>query len=252
MSGFDAFSGPTAAAIWKLPMPLRYTRDSRLHLTCGGAGRIRRPGVVVHRRAGSRPTTQRGRPVLDPADTWLSLGAALSPWDLTAVADRLVTGTLTTAPLSSVAELTERLAKAGRFPGVTNVRAALMDVRFGAWSRPETLLRLLLLRAGLPELDLNVPIALEDGRTAYPDLAWPQFRIAIEYDGRLHDASGQKHSDADRHERVTDIGWWVVRVRAQELFDEPSAVVGRMMRRLTTRGAELSAVQWARMPRFEP
>ena len=113
-------------------------------------------------------------------------------------------------------------------------------------------MRLLLVRAGLPEPTLNAPVALLDGGFAYPDLAWPEYRVAIEYDGRWHDEPGQRAADSERHERLVDAGWLVVHVRSDDLFDRPSAVVARIVSRLRDRGFTLGkSVQWARMPRFE-
>lgn len=213
---------------------------------------MRRPGIVASRRSGLRELVVDGIPVLDPASTWVSLGGLLRPWDLTAVADRIVSGSLREPALASLVDLAETLVAVGRVPGIRDLRSSLSDARVGSWSRPETLLRLLIVRTGLPEPVLNTPVALEDGRFAYPDLAWPDYRIAIEYDGRWHDSDDRRGADGDRQERLADIGWLVVRVRARALFGEPSLVISRLMRRLRERGASLDAVQWSRMPRFAP
>jgi hypothetical protein len=118
----------------------------------------------------------------------------------------------------------------------------------GAWSRPETLLRLLIVRAGLPVPALNAPVILQDRMTVYPDITWPEYRIALEYDGRWHDAVGQRASDSDRHERLVDAGWIVVRIRSVELFDQPSALVARLVLRLRDRGFVLThAIEESRM-----
>jgi Protein of unknown function (DUF559) len=176
----------------------------------------------------------------------------LAPWDLTCVADRLVSGTLRTPPLGSIGDLHRGVDDAGRIPGIRALREALIDTRAGSWSRPESLLRLLLIRAGLPEPTLNAPVPLLDGGRAYPDLAWPEYLVAIEYDGRWHDGSGQRATDSERHERLVDAGWLVVHVRSDDVFDRPSALVARIVSRLRERGFALAkSVQWADMPRFE-
>ncbi|HXR44507.1 MAG TPA: hypothetical protein VN759_06850 [Pseudolysinimonas sp.] len=252
MSAGQAFSGPTAATIWELPLPMRWGFDERLHVSSRGEIRMRRPGVIGTRRGSGEPVLRTGMPVLDPAATWISLGGLLHPWDLTAVADRLISGTLTSDPLSSLVELRSALTAAGSARHIRRLRAALDDARVGAWSRPETLLRLLIARAALPEPVLNTPVPLDDRRVAYPDLAWPDVRIAIEYDGRWHDDSRFRDGDADRHERLVDAGWLVVRVRSADLFVRPSALIARLIRRLAERGRRVGTVEWARMPRFEP
>lgn len=235
-----AFCGPTAATLWGLPLPLRWMDDQQLHVSLLGNRRMRRPGVVSSRRQHGDVRWVRGLPVLDPVSTWISLGGLLRQDDLTAAADRIVSGTLKTQPLASLADVDEALRLAGSARWIRTLRASRGDVRVGAWSRPETLLRLLIERAGLPEPTLNSPVLLRDGSTVYPDIAWPEYRIALEYDGRWHDADGQRSSDSDRHERLVDAGWMVVRVRAKELFDQPSALVARLVRRLRERGFVLT------------
>ncbi len=248
----DAFCGPTAAQLWQLPLPLRCSADERLYVSLLGNRRMRRHGVISSRREHGIPIVHGGMPLIDPIGTWISLGGRLSAADLTAVLDRLVSGTLKTPALASLAEVDAALDAAGSPRWIRRLRAARVDARVGAWSRPETLLRLLIVRAELPEPTLNAPVVLLDGGLAYPDLAWPEFRIVIEYDGQWHQTLvGQGDSDADRHERLVDSGWVVVRVRAAELFDQPSAVIARLVRRLRDRGFALTApIEESRIARF--
>jgi hypothetical protein len=252
MAPGDAFCGPTAAQLWRLPLPLRNNADRPVHVSLLGNRRMRRPGVVSSRRDHGIPLSVGGLPVLDPIATWMSLGGILSPPDLTAVLDRLVSGTLKTPALASLEQVDAALDAAGSPRWIRRLRAARVDARVGAWSRPETLLRLLIVGAGLPEPTLNSPVDLIDGAIAYPDLAWPEFRIVIEYDGQWHTTlTGQGDSDADRHERLVDAGWMVVRVRAAELFDQPSSVIARLVRRLGERGFVISGpIEESRMARF--
>ncbi len=249
----DAFSGPTAAKIWQLPLPRRHSADPQLYVSLHGNRRMRRAGVVsTRRRHHGIPVMVGNLPVLDPIATWISLGGMLSAPDLTAALDRLVSGTLKTPALASLAEVDTVLDAAGSPRWIHRLRTARADARVGAWSRPETLLRLLIARAGLPEPALNAPVDLMDGDVAYPDLSWPEFKIVIEYDGRWHRTRpGQSDADADRHERLVDAGWLVVRVRAAELFDKPSAVIARLVRRLRDRGFTVSGpIEESQMARF--
>lgn len=114
-------------------------------------------------------------------------------------------------------------------------RAAALS-RVGAWSRPETIFRLLLLRAALPEPELNLELTLPDGRTLIPDLAWPQYRVAAEYNGIHHDKSKQRIHDLRRIDDFTDIEWVTVNVERVELFRRPESAVSRVAARLASRG----------------
>lgn len=248
-----AFAGPTAAQLWDLPLPAMWADDPRLFVACPGPGRIRRPGVVSSRRPDLDCTRLEGLPVLSPTSTWVSLGGLLSVPDLTAIGDRLVSGTLKKPPLCSLGDLRGTLDAAGSIPGIRALRAAIDDVRVGAWSRPETLLRLLMIAAGLPEPVLNQPVLLLDGDVVYPDLAWPERRVAVEYDGSWHENAGQRSRDLARHEKLIDAGWLVVHVRRTDLFVTPSALIARLVSRLRDRGFALAApIEWARMPCFVP
>ena len=68
--------------------------------------------------------------------------------------------------------------------------AALGVIRGGVDSPKETQLRLLLLRAGCPELVVNEPILDERGRViVQPDLRIRGFRITLDYEGDHHRTS---------------------------------------------------------------
>lgn len=250
----DAFCGPTGARIWGLPLPLEAAEDARVHVSSlAPTAAMRRPGVVGVSRSADAVVLRDGLPVLDPVGTWLTLARDLPWWDLVAAADRIVTGTLRTGPLASVDDLAAAVASRSGRGHVRRLRHALERVRVGSWSRPETLLRLLIVAAALPEPSLNLRVRLADGREAIIDLAWEAERIAIEYDGRWHDRGAGPDRDALRHEELVDAGWLVVHVRAHELFVTPSVLVARLLRRRHDRGAApISRVDFARMPRFRP
>jgi hypothetical protein len=147
------------------------------------------------------------------------------------VADWLVTGSSASAPLSSV----EELRSTARFLHVPRRGFdALARVRVGAWSRPETLLRVLLEDTGLPAPVLNVPVPLPGGWRPMPDLAWPEYRVAVEYDGSDHRFSTD--ADAERHDRLVAAGWIVIHVVARELFHLPHIAVARVHHALAVRG----------------
>ena len=93
-------------------------------------------------------------------------------------------------------------------------------------SAPETVLRLLLVRARLPEPMVNVPIRNREGKvTAHADLAFPNFRIVLEYDGDQHRTDAdQYYIDIDRLQRITREGWQVIRVNRRHMQDKRQVV----------------------------
>lgn len=249
----QAFTGPTAAWLWRMPLPRRIEDDPALWVSTLSRDRsVRRPGVVSRRRSAGAVLHVRGYPVLDPARVWASLAELLPVHDLAAVADRIVTTSPRLRSLASPAAL-HAMASVRSARHVEHMRRALRESRQGAWSRPESLLRIAVVRAGLPEPRLNEEQAVTPARTAAPDLAWPEYRVCAEYDGTWHDDPRQRAADMERHELLADAGWLVTHIRAADLFPEPLSAVARILRRLTERGyRHHGVIERARVPGWAP
>jgi very-short-patch-repair endonuclease len=252
MSAGQAFTGPTAGRLLELPRPARIEGDVRLHVSSLRPQRaMRRPGVVGTSRGFGEVESVVGLPVLVSELTWIALARSLALPDLVAAGDRLLSGDGKRAAVTTREALVTAVDRSRGVPGAAQARAALPHLRERAWSRPETLLRLLLLDAGLPEPRLNAEVPLRGGRIAIPDLSWPVERVAVEYDGWWH--AEQSDRDADRHERLVDVGWLVVHVRKHDLFREPATVVRRVLDRLAQRGYRPRApTDVTRLRRFVP
>jgi len=120
--------------------------------------------------------------------------------------------------------------------GASRARQAFALSRAGVRSRPETLLRLLITRAGLPEPVVGHTIA-EAGWAATPDLAWPAYSVLLEYEGDHHRTSARQfRHDIRRFERYADCGWSALRVTKHDLFSETSEVIARAESRLRRSG----------------
>lgn len=237
----DVVSHVSAAHLWGMPLPQRLSLPISIDISATAPGRAPEARGVRGRQLALADDEVRqigGIGVTSPALTWCLLGSILSIEDLIAVADYIVTPTRTRTALATLAELEEcTLGRAG-MRGVVATQRALPWVRVGPLSRPETLLRVVLVWAGIPEPAINTRILDSEGRfLAMPDIAWPDYRLASEYEGDYHRVErGQFHHDIGRIERMADEGWGVVRVSAPALFDETSVLVARIARRLTERG----------------
>jgi very-short-patch-repair endonuclease len=100
--------------------------------------------------------------------------------------------------------------------GVVQARQALELADPGAQSRPESRMRVYLALDGLhPEVQFNVYHAGQWLATV--DLAFPAYRLAVEYDGVWHGAPLQVGSDRDRLNRLHAAGWEVVFVTREHL-----------------------------------
>ena len=86
-------------------------------------------------------------------------------------------------------------------------------------SSQETRLRLLLMRYGLGCPRINVPMRIPDsGRLFYLDMAYPEKKLAVEYDGTHH--RDQWLADCDRLKFIDEQGWQHIQVTAYDLSSE--------------------------------
>jgi hypothetical protein len=111
--------------------------------------------------------------------------------------------------------------------GLERARISLDLVDAGAQSPKETWLRLVLVRAGLPRPQTQIPVCDEFGdAVAYLDMGWDDIKVAVEYDGEQHRSDRRQYTwDVRRLEMVERRGWIVVRVVAG---DRPAEILSRV------------------------
>ena len=118
-----------------------------------------------------------------------------------------------------------------RSPGLRRLETALELVDPGAQSPRESYLTLLLIDAGLPRPQTQIPVPGMDGiPVAYLDLGWEELMVAVEYDGDHHRTDRRQYvKDIRRQEMLERMGWIIVRVVAE---DSPANVLRRVRRAL--------------------
>jgi len=104
----------------------------------------------------------------------------------------------------------------------------------------ESVTRFHLVRAGLPEPRINYPI-LDD--TGWPifflDMAYPDQRVAVEYDGGIHVRDTRiMAKDIKRRRRLEDIGWRLVTASALDLPNDMTDVVASVRMELAVRSSQ--------------
>lgn len=109
---------------------------------------------------------------------------------------------------------------AGSHPGrhgLERARKAIQLVDPGAESPRETWLRLLVIRAGYPPPETQVPVYNEYGvLIAEVDLGWRQIKVALQYEGGHHRTPTQFAKDIRITREMTEAGWIVIRVTARD------------------------------------
>jgi very-short-patch-repair endonuclease len=170
-------------------------------------------------------------PVTTPARTAFDVGRHRDPLRAVPLLDALVRAT------SLTREQVEEVA--GHHRGVRFIRELpnMLDlVDGGAESVRESELRVVLVQAGLPRPVTQYTVRTADGMfVARVDLAWPELRVAVEYDGSYHDDPRQIAHDRARLNALRAAGWTVLVIdRAQ--FTRCDDVVEMVRKVLTTAG----------------
>ena len=203
----------------------------------------RRTGVRGHRGQffDDEITTLCGLFITTRTRTWLDCARKMSVDELTVVADHLLRiprpeFERRAEPYATPDELADMLDRHKGTPGIRKARLALEQARIGSDSAPETKLRLALECAGLPEPQLNLPTELGAGVVRQPDLAYPQQRVAVEYDGEGHSDVGQILRDISREEDFTRAGWLLVRISKRHMQNDARAAVAKVRTSLLNRG----------------
>jgi hypothetical protein len=243
------FSHSTAAILNGVPLPLRLELDRRLHVSVlHGAARPRARGVIGHalEPMRTRVLDAAGIRMTDAATTWCQLASMLDLDDLVAVGDFLITRRMPVGgpgPMATVQQLRDASERHRGSAGAARMRDALELIRYGPLSRRESRLRLRIVRGGLPEPAINYTVrdARLLGWEPMLDLAYPRFRVGIEYEGDHHRDPRQFRADVGRYERLSDIGWLMVRVTADDLPEyaddaASEALIYRIAARLRSRG----------------
>ena len=139
------------------------------------------------------------------------------------------------------------LAEAATGSGAERARRAAALVRPRVRYPQETRLRLLMIFSGLPEPVTGFEVTAA-GRRRELDTAYPQWHVAVEYDGRHHverDLTWSEH--IERREELGGEQWNVVTVTGMQMFD-PERVIGRIRRALADAGVDLPPIsqEWRR------
>lgn len=173
-----------------------------------------REGIRIHQRTiPSEPMLVRDIPVAGAARTMVDMAPLVRSDRLVVIGDQVV------RRAGGLDALVTQMAREAGQRHVVKARAALALVREGVDSPPETLLRLAIVRFGLPEPEVDVPIYDEAGAwLGRGELVYRKLRILIQYEGDVHRTNPRRwRQDIARDESYHAAGWRTLRATAQDL-----------------------------------
>jgi very-short-patch-repair endonuclease len=213
-----AFSGLSAAWLHGLDVapwdPIEVTLPEP-------TGSSRRAGASVRRAAlcVDEVVVRRGMPTTSALRTVVDLGGRIPLTEGVVAADLFLH-----AGLVTIAELRSYVTEHPRAKGIARLRRVVDLAEPKAESAMETRLRMLIVLAGLPRPEVQVPIRDDDGRfLGRPDLLYRRQRLAIEYDGGNH--RDRLVDDNRRQNGLVGAGFRLLRFTASDVYGTPNAVV---------------------------
>lgn len=235
-------SHSTAARLHQLVLPPWLGDSNELHIsrptrTPG----VRRKGLISHKLLTFTDEIEvvGGLTISTRSRTWLDMARVLPLRDLVCMGDQLIRIPRPefedrSEPYASLDSLRAMAGRHRNLQGIVRTREALDLMRVGADSPPETLMRLAMLDAGLPEPELQ--LTLWTGRGApSADAGYRARRIALQYDGAHHLDEVQRHSDRRRDKAFEAAGWTMLVFTEADLADGFERAVQRI--RLALRNA---------------
>jgi len=200
-----------------------------LHVLSPPRSRLRSAdGLVVHRRDGAPLVMVDGRRATSPAWTAVEVARSLRrPRALATLDAALRSGTCNRAELWRAA-----IEQAGR-RGIVAVRELIPLADPRAESPMESEARLAMVDGGLPIPELQYELVDGNGELRRLDFAWPEQRLAVEYDGvDWHSGPEAMRRDRRRHAALTDIGWTALAIVFEDVRYRPWEFVARINEQL--------------------
>jgi very-short-patch-repair endonuclease len=115
--------------------------------------------------------------------------------------------------------------------GIRRAREAVALADPRAESIPESELRVLLVRAGFSPVP-QVVVYQNGVFLGRLDLAFAEFKLAVEYDGEWHKDSSQAKRDARRRAAFRAAGWTFIIVTKEQLYGDPGAIIAAVRSRI--------------------
>ncbi len=204
--------------------------DDRVHVLDPGLRIRANARLVVHQRLGAPLRRVQGRLATAPAWTAVEVARTLRrPRALATLDAALRAGGCTAAELSAA------IAEQKGRRGIVKVRGLMAVADARAESAMESEARLVFLDGGLPAPQLQYEVVDRCGSLWRLDFAWPDAKVAAEYDSMQWHASAEAlRHDRMKTARLQECGWTVVPMVVDDIRRRPFEVVARVLHHLDT------------------
>lgn len=216
-----AVSGRAAAALWGADV---LVRGEPIEITVPKSTRFRTPSGLTVVRSALPPediAQRAGIPVTTPRRTAFDLARRLPLIEAVVAVDAMLAARLISRGTVSA------FIRDGRYwPGLPQLRKVAMLCDPGAESPMETRLRMILIAGRLPWPVTQYEVRDESGLfVARLDLAYPEHKLGIEYEGDHHRRREAFQRDLRRINALRACGWTVLRFAAMDIYREPRKVI---------------------------
>lgn len=215
------FSHCTAVEYWGSPVPedCALSRES-LHISFSQRNRRRIfDGVKTHVWGGAFQLSHPGRgdfAVASPAMTWAQMAWYCSEEGLAVLAGSFACRD-SQRRVTDLDEIRRYVADNPKFKGRRKCLAIMPYISDNADSPPESVLYVLVTRYLLGVPVSNFQIDLPSGGHFLIDVAYPELKLGIEYQGSYHAFPEQMRADMKRLNLLRALGWDMIFVTADDL-----------------------------------
>ena len=252
------FGMTTALELHGIPKPEQCSLDTgKLHTVgTSGNGRTRTRASYVQTHVWTRAagTVKFNNQVsaLHPFQAWAQLAPYLPLEELITLGDAVVSTMHRTPSLARkrdaaaiLAAFRTHISQLTRFKGRANAMRALPRIMPNVDSPMESKQRLALAAYGIPVPVTNhvVPdVAFASGAPMTLDMAWPEYTVAVEYDGDHHRTDKKQwQRDQEKRNLLRSRSWIILEATAATLAEEETraAFAFQVGRELAKRGADI-------------
>lgn len=231
LAALDVFMGGHAVACLGTAAAL-YGFDTEntvaIHMLDPGVRMRPTVGLMVHQRVGARLQRVSGRLATAPAWTAVEVARQLRRPRALATLD---------AALRSMrcarSEIENAVAEQRGRRGIVAARELLPFADGRAESAMESEARLVMIDHGLPLPELQYPIHGHGGEMWRGDFAWPDMRLAAEYESiEWHAGPAEMLRDKTCWAKLQELGWTIVPIVVDDVRREPGRLAARIARHL--------------------